>query len=263
MISRLIGEGMLEKLDFSNIPNYSMIDDKYKKLEYDPSGEYSVPYMTGVTGIIYNSAMISDTITSWDALFDSKYTGQILMIDNPRDAFAIALLDLGYSVNTTDAGELNKAYELLVSQKPLVQAYVNDQIYDKLESGEAAIGTYYAGDYLAMKENNPDLRFVVPDEGANRFVDAMCILKGAANKTNAELFINFMCKTDICLINIAQTYYTPVNKEAAKEYAQSIDAETGAITFPSDDILSRCQIYINLPADTLKLYDELWVKLKS
>ena len=263
MISRLISEDMLEKLDYSNIPNYSLIDDKYKKLEYDPTGEYSVAYMTGVTGIIYNSAMISDEISSWDALFNPQYAGQILMIDNPRDALAVALLDLGYSVNTTDPHELNQAYELLMNQKPLVQAYVNDQIYDKLESGEAAIGTYYAGDYLAMKENNPDLQFVVPVEGANRFEDGMCIPKGASNKKNAELFINFMCQTDICLRNVAVTYYTPVNKEAAEEYKEMIDAETAAITFPSDDVLGRCQIYLNLPADTLKLYDDLWIKLKS
>lgn len=263
MISRLISENMLEKLEYSNIPNYSLIDDKYKKLEYDPSGEYSVAYMTGVTGIIYNTAQISDTITSWDALFDSKYTGQILMFDNPRDALGIALMDLGYSVNTTNADELNKAYDLLATQKPLVQSYVMDQIFDKLESGEAAIGPYYAGDYITMKETNPDLQFVVPDEGANRFVDAMCIPKGAANKKNAELFINFMCKTDISLKNMEMIGYTTANKEAANEFAQTLDEETAAIMFPSDDVLNRCQLYINLPQETLKQYDELWVKLKS
>lgn len=263
MISRLISENMLEKLDFANIPNNSLIDDQYKKLEYDPTGEYSVAYMSGVTGIIYNAAMITDTITSWDALFDARYTGQILMFDNPRDALGIALMDLGYSVNTTNAAELNKAYERLAGQKPLVQAYVMDQIFDKLESGEAAIGPYYAGDFLTMQENNPDLQFVVPDEGANRFVDAMCIPKGAQNKKNAELFINFMCSTDVAMKNTDFIWYTTANKEAAAEYAATLDEETAAVMFPSEDILSMSQIYINLPQDTLKLYDELWVKLKS
>ena len=263
MISRLISENMLEKIDFSNIPNYSLIDDQYKHLEYDPTGDYSVAYMSGVVGIIYNSSMISDTITGWDALFDAKYAGQILMFDNPRDAMAIALLDLGYSVNTTDAVELNAAYDLLAQQKPLVQAYVMDQIFDKLESGEAAIGPYYAGDYLTMLENNPDLRFVVPEEGTNQFVDAMCIPKGAENKKNAELFINFMCSTDAAMKNVDFIWYTTANKEAAQQYAETLDTESAAVMFPSGDVLAKSQVYVNLPQETLKLYDELWVKLKS
>ncbi len=263
MISRLISEGMLEKIDFSNIPNYSLIDDAYKNLDYDPNGEYSVAYMSGTIGIIYNTAIISDEITSWDALFDSKYAGQILMFDNSRDAMAIALLDLGYDVNTTSADELNAAYELLEQQKPFVQAYVMDQIFDKLESGEAAIGPYYAGDYLTMVENNPALRFVVPEEGTNQFVDAMCIPKGAANKKNAELFINFMCSTDAAVKNTDMIWYTTANGEAAQQYAETLDAESAAIMFPSREILAKSQIYINLPPETLKLYDELWIKLKS
>lgn len=263
MISRLISEGMLEKLDFSNIPNYSLIDDQYKNLEYDPTGEYSVAYMSGVIGIIYNTAVISDEITSWGALFDPKYTGQILMFDNPRDAMAIALMYLGYSVNTTNTDELNAAYNLLLQQKPLKQAYVMDQIFDKLEGGEAAIGPYYAGDYLTMRENNPDLRFVVPEEGTNRFVDAMCIPKGAKNKKNAELFINFMCSTEAALKNTDMTWYTTANKEAAQQYAEALDEETAAVMFPSEEILAKTQIYTNLPQETLRLYDELWVMLKS
>jgi spermidine/putrescine transport system substrate-binding protein len=263
MISRLIGEGMLEKLDFDNIPNISLIGDDYKNLEYDPTGEYSVAYMSGVVGIIWNTAMIADDITSWDALFNPEYAGQILMFDNSRDAMAIALLKLGYDVNTTDETQLNEAYELLAEQKPLVQAYVMDQIFDKLESGEAAIGPYYAGDYLTMVENNPDLAFVVPEEGSNRFVDAMCIPAGAANKENAELFINFMCRTDIAVRNTDMIWYTTANDEAAAEYAATLDADTAAVMFPSDDILDRCQVYVNLPQATLDLYDALWIKLKS
>jgi spermidine/putrescine transport system substrate-binding protein len=263
MISRLIGEEMLEKLDFDNIPNVSLIDDNFKNLDYDPTNEYSVAYMSGVVGLIYNTSVIKDEITGWDALFDEKYAGQILMFDNSRDALAIALLKHGYSVNTTDETELNEAYELLAQQKPLVQAYVMDQIFDKLESGEAGIGPYYAGDYLTMVENNPDLRFVVPEEGTNRFVDAMCIPKGAANKANAETFINFMCRTDIAMRNVDFIWYTTANKEAAAQYAETLDAETAAVMFPSDEVLSNCQIYVNLPKETLDLYDSLWIKLKS
>lgn len=263
MISRLIDEGMLEKLNFENIPNYGLIDDKYKNLDFDPTGEYSVAYMSGVVGLIWNAAMIGEDITSWSALFDEKYAGQILMFDNPRDALGIALLYLGYSVNTTDEAELNAAYELLQQQKPLVQAYVMDQIFDKLEGGEAAIGPYYAGDYLSMAENNPDLRFTVPEEGSNQFVDAMCVPKGAVNKENAELFINFMCSTDIAERNADWVWYTTPNKEVASEFGSTLDTETAAVMFPSDDILSRCEIFHNLPQATLDLYDALWIKLKS
>ena len=261
MISRLIEEGMLEKLDFNNIPNFDNIDERYKNLEYDPANEYSVPYTWGVVGLIYNTSMIDDEITSWGALFDPKYSGQILQFDNSRDAMATALFHLGYSVNTTDEAELNEAYELLVQQKTILQGYVMDQIYDKLEGGEAAIGPYYAGDALLMMENNPDLAFVVPEEGTNLFVDAMCIPKGAVNKENAELFINFMCDTDIALKNMAVTCYaTPV-----RTAYEALDEETRSneIMFPKDDVLNRCPIYKNLPQETLNLYDQLWVKLKS
>jgi len=261
MISRLIEEGMLEKLNFDNIPNFANIDDRYKNLDYDPTNEYSVPYTWGVVGLIYNTAKIDEEITSWGALFNPKYAGQILQFDNSRDAMATALLYLGYSVNTTNEAELNEAYELLVQQKPILQAYVMDQIYDKLEGGEAYIGPYYAGDALLMMQNNPDLAFVVPDEGTNLFVDAMCIPKGAANKENAELFINFMCDTEIALKNMAVTCYaTPV-----RTAFEALDEETrnNKIMFPDDEVLNRTQIYKNLPPETLNLYDQLWVKLKS
>jgi spermidine/putrescine transport system substrate-binding protein len=263
MISRLISEGMLEKLDFTNIPNYSLIDDKYKNLEYDPSGEYSVAYMTGTVGLIYNKAMIPDEIDSWGALFNERYAGQILMFDNSRDAFGVALKFLGYSLNTTDPAELNEAYELIKSQSSIRQGFVMDQIFDKLESGEAAIGPYYAGDYLIMLENNPDLAFAFPKEGTNRFVDAMCIPKGAQNKKNAELFIDFMCSTEASLRNMDVVGYVSANKEAADQYAATLDEEARAIMFPGDDILANTEVFINLPQETLSLYDELWIKIKS
>ena len=263
MISRLISEGMLEELDFSNIPNYSLIDDSYKNLEYDPGGKYSVAYMTGTVGLIYNAAMISEEITSWDALFDSRYAGDILMFDNQRDAFGIALKHLGYSQNTTDEGEIREAFDLLLLQKPILQAYVMDQIFDKLESGEASIGPYYAGDYLLMIENNPDLVFVRPVEGSNYFVDAMCIPKGAKNKTNAEIFIDFMCATDAALANMDAIGYASANYEAAEEYADELDPEDYEVMFASDEVLANCDVFTNLPPDVLKLYDDLWVELKK
>ena len=262
MVARLIAEGMLEELDFLKIPNYSLIDAKFKNLEYDPQGIYSVAYMTGTVGLIYNSRMIPDNITSWSALFDSRHTGQILMFDNPRDAFGIALKYLGYYQNTTSEAEIREAFELLVQQKPILQAYVMDQIFDKLESGEAAIGPYYAGDYLLMVEYNPDLVFVRPAEGSNRFVDAMCIPKGANNKQNAELFIDFMCRTDVALMNMDEVYYASANFEAAAEYAEELEPWEYEIMFASDAVLASCDVFSNLPGETLSLYDQLWIELK-
>ena len=261
MISRMIAEDMLEKIDYSNVPNLSKIDPNYLYREFDPEQEYSVPYTWGIVGIVYNTTMVEDPEESWGLLFDDKYSGQILQFDNSRDAMATALFYLGYDVNTTDKAELDEAYQLLVQQKPILQGYVMDQMFDKMEGGEAAVGVYYAGDCLTMIDNNPDLAYFVPEEGSNFFVDAMCIPKGAANKKNAELFINFMCETDICLRNMDVTGYATPSAEA---YAE-LDEETreNDILFPSEEVLSNCQTYINLPADTLELYNDYWTKLKS
>ena len=261
MISRLIEEDMLEKIDMNNVPNISKIDPEYLNREFDPNQEYSVPYTWGVVGLIYNSTVVDEPVTSWKTLFDEKYAGQILQFDNSRDAMATALLALGYSVNTTDEAELEEAYNLLVEQKDILQAYVMDTIFDKLESGEAAIGAYYAGDALTMMEINPDLRFCIPEEGTNFFVDAMCIPKGAANKTNAEYFIDFMCNTDIALRNMDVTGYATPSAEAYAELDE--ETQNNEILFPGHDILEKCETYINLPAETLELYNQYWTKLKS
>jgi len=261
MISRMINEGMLEKINMDNIPNLSYIDKSLMGLEYDPTGEYSVPYMTGIVGLIYNSKIITDEIDSWGALFDEKYAGKILMFDNPRDAMGIALKCLGYSLNTTDKSELMEAYDLLVQQKPLLQAYVMDQIFDKLESGEAAIGPYYAGDYLLMYENNPDLKLVIPKEGTNRFVDAMCIPKGAENKENAEIFINYMCSVDASMKNAEFIGYTSPNTEVEKVI--ELEDYEREVMYPPKELLQNCEFFVNLPQDILDLYDELWVSLKK
>ena len=245
MLSRLIEEDMLEKLNFDNIPNFSDVSDTFVDPPYDPTNEYSVPYMWGTVGIIYNTTMVQEDVTSWSILFDEDYADQILMINNPRDAIGVALKYLGYSYNTTDKAQITEAVDLLVQQKPLVQTYVMDEIFDKLESGEAAIGVYYAGDYLTMLENNEDLAFCVPEEGSNYFVDAMCIPKGAANKENAEKFINFMCSTEVGLANCdAIGYSTPLNS-----VLEALDAEVreDPVAYPSDDVLSRCEQFLNLP----------------
>ncbi len=263
MIARMADEGMLAQLDFDNIPNYDLIGDNCKNLSYDPDGLYSVPYMWGTFGIIYNPTLVEGDFTSWSAMFDEQYAGQILMFDSTRDAFAVALLALGYDVNTTDAAEIQAAYELLDAQSEIVQGYFQDQQYDKLEAGEAAIGVYYAGDYLCMLENNPDLLFSVPVEGTNRFVDAMAVPAGSEKVDLAEKFINYMCRTDVSLANMGATGYASPNTASCEEYAAELDDYSAAIMFPDEDVLSRCEMYDNLPQETLDLYDSLWVKIKS
>ncbi|MBQ9392832.1 MAG: extracellular solute-binding protein, partial [Oscillospiraceae bacterium] len=271
MIARLISEGMLAELDYENIPNYVLIDEAYKGLNYDPENKYTVPYMWGTLGIIYNTAMVDEEITSWDAMFDPKYAGQVLMINNSRDALAAALLDLGYSINTTDEDELRAAFQRLRDAKDegVYQAFVMDQVFQKMEGGNAAIAMYYAGDYLTMLENNEDLAFVIPDEGSNWFVDAMCVLKTAQHKAEAEAWINFIASTSANLANMDFIWYASPNAEALAEYKnyyletyeEELDEEIFEIMAAPPEVLERCEIYEDLPVETLALYNDLWNQL--
>lgn len=261
MISRMIDKDMLEKLDFSNIPNFEKyVSDTFKSdVEYDPTLEYSVPYTWGTVGIIYNTKYVTKTVDSWDILWDEDYAGKILMFDNSRDAFAIALEKLGYSVNTENEEEINEAAELLKEQKPLVQAYVMDQIFDKMEEENAWVAPYYAGDFITMHEQNENLAFCFPKEGSNFFVDAMCIPKGCKNKEAAEMFINFMCEPKISAENCSATgYSTPI--DAARNL---MDPELAAseYAYPSEDIISRTEKFVNLSDETNKLLDDLWISI--
>ena len=260
MISRMIEEDMLEPLNFDNIPNFSDIDPSLKNPGYDPDNLYSVPYMWGVLGIIYNTTMVEGTPDSWDILFNEDYSGQILMFNNSRDGMGIALKYLGYSYNTVDPTEIKAATDLLIRQKPLVQSYVMDEVFEKMQSGSAAVCSYYYGDYRTMVDVNPDLAFCVPKEGSNLYVDAMCIPKSAENKANAEAFINFMCSTQAGLKNCEETWYsTPllsVREELDPELVSNPDA------YPDSTFLSnRCEVYQNLPQDILALYDSEWTRL--
>lgn len=263
MISRLIAEGMLSPLNLDNIPNAADVDPGFLNPAYDPENAYSVPYMWGTVGIIYNTAMVDEAVTSWKALFDTKYAGQVLMINNSRDAIGVALKTLGYSYNTTDRAQIAEATELLIQQKKdgIVQAYVMDEIFDKLEGGEAAMGVYYAGDYLSMYDNNEDLAFVVPAEGSNLFTDAMCIPSGAANQENAEKFINFMCSTEVGVANCEAIGYSTPLVSVMEALDPAITANP--VAYPTDEVLSRCEAFLNLPEDTLKFYDSEWLRLKA
>lgn len=262
MISKLIQEGMLEKLDYNNIPNFERyIADTYKNPEYDPTNEYSVPYMWGLVCLIYNKSMVDEAPESWSALWDEKYAGNILMFNNPRDAFGIAQECLGYSLNTEKDEELDSAFELLNSQQGVVQAYVMDEIFDKMESGSAALAPYYVGDAVVMMENNEDLDYCIPKEGTNLFIDAACIPKGSSNKEAAEMYINFLCETEIALANCDYIGYSTPHT-AAYELLDD-EVKNDEKRYPTDSFLSEnTEVFRALSDGANTKMQDLWNKLK-
>ena len=271
MIARLISEDMLQPLDYSKIPNYEKIDEQYKGLSFDPNNEYTVPYTWGTLGIIYNTTMVNEPITSWEVMFSDEYAGNILLIDNSRDAFGMALYYLGYDVNTTDEAQIREAAQLVDDAKArgVYDGQGMDEVFQIMEGGNLAIATYYAGDFLSMHENNPDLAFCVPEEGSNWFVDAMCILKNAKNMDEAHEWINFIASTDSNLANMDYIWYASPNAEALEQYpayyeetyGEPLDQELYEIMAAPKDVLARCSMYENLPAETLALYNDLWIEL--
>lgn len=263
MVGRLINEGMVQELNFDNIPNMKWIDPKFVGGAFDTENKYSVPYTWGYVGIIYNKTLVDpeDDVNSWDILWNEKYAKDILMFNNSRDAFAIAQFKNGFSVNTTDENELTLAANSLREQKPLIQSYVMDEIFDKMGGGEAALAPYYAGDAVTMMEYNEDLEFAVPREGFNYFVDAMCIPAKAKNKEAAEMFINFMCETKVALKNIEYICYSTPHTEAYK--LLELDEETRRICYPTDEELATSEAFNALPESTTKKIDSLWTDIMS
>ena len=262
MIGKLIEEDMLEPIDFANVPNYQYIDEAFKNQAYDPENKFSVPYTWGTVGLIYNSKYVSDEdAKTWKCLWNEKYSGKILMFDNPRDAFGIAQKILGYSLNSTDPAEMQKVADLLGQQKQYVQAYVMDQIFDKMERGEAWAAPYYAGDYLTMVEENPDLRFSYPEEGFNIFIDACCIPKGCKNKAGAEAFINFLCEPEIMAQNLEFLGYS-APETAAKELMDP-ELAVSPVAYPDDETLARSEAFNSLPIDVTQTMNDLWLTVKT
>lgn len=259
MISKMIEEDMLYKIDLNNIPNYKYINEKFKNLEYDPNNEYSVPYMWGTVGILYNKTMVKEQVDSWNILWDKKYEKQILMQDSQRETIGVALQKLGYSLNTKNLDELEEAKQELIKQKPLVLAYVVDEVKDKMISGEAALAVVWAGDAVTMIEQNPDLAYAIPKEGSNFFVDGIVIPKTSKHKKEAEMFINFMCETEIALKNTEYIGYSTPHIEAKKMLPSEIANDP--VAYPSDDILETCEVYRDL-GDMVKIYDRIWTEIK-
>lgn len=264
MIERMIENDLLAEIDFSNIPNLSYVDAEYMEQaqQFDPENKYAVPYLWGTVGILYNKTMVDEPIDSWSVLWDEKYQDSILMQDSVRDTFGITLKYLGYSLNSTDLDELEEAKKLLIEQKPLVQAYVIDQVRDKMIGNEAAIGVIYSGEALYTQMENPDLAYVIPKEGSNIWIDSWVIPKNAKHKENAEAFIDYLCRPEIAKMNFDYITYSIPN-EAGRQLIEDDFLRESTIAFPDLDTLKNCETFKFLGDKNDAIYNELWREIKS
>ena len=264
MIQRMIENDLLTEINFDNIPNIKNIGKQYmeQSRQFDPENKYSVPYCWGTVGILYNKTMVDEPVNSWSILWDPKYKDNILMQDSVRDAFGATLKYLGYSLNSTDLDELTEAKNLLIEQKPLVQAYVIDQVRDKMIGNEAALGVIYSGEAIYTQKENPNLEYVIPKEGSNIWIDSWVIPKNAEHKENAEKFINFLCRPDIALMNFEYiTYSTP--NETARELIEDESIRNSEIAFPDLSKYDNLETFQYLGTEADQVYGDLWNKVKS
>lgn len=258
MIEKMIKENLVEKIDFNNIPNYKYIGKDFKHLSYDPKDEYSVPYMWGTIGIVYNTKMVKKPVDSWNILWDKEYKDQIIMFNSVRDAMAIALKKLGYSMNSENPEQIKQAADALIEEKPLVQAYMVDEVKDAMISGEAAVAPVWSGDASIITSENPDIKYVIPKEGSNEWFDSLVIPKGAKHKKEAEMFINFLCDPENALQNVEYIGYQTPNTKTFEMLPEDMKEE-----YPTKEELSKCQVFTDLNKETLKLYNDEWIRIFS
>ena len=263
MIERMIAADMLEELDTANMPHLSGIRDWLRNPAYDPEEKYSVPYMSGTVGILYNTTMVEGEIDSWDALFDEKYAGNVIMMNSQRDTIAVGLKKLGYSLNSREESELQEACDLLVKQKQdgIPSGYLLDETKDKMVGGEAALSVVYSGDALYAMDKNEDLAYSVPKEGSNVWVDGMCVPKGSQNKACAEAFIDFMCREDIAALNTDYIRYVPVIQSVADALEETETERTYAVIAPDDEIIARCEFFHDI-LDAMDIYEQVWMDIR-
>lgn len=260
MVQKMSNEGLLKKINYNNIPNYKYIDKEFLNSKYDPENLYSVPYMWGTLGIVYNKNLVDEKVDNWDILWDQKYRRNILMFDSVRDTMGVALKKLGYSMNTKNPKEIEEATKLLIKQKPLVLAYVNDDGKDRMIGNEATMGIFYSGDVPMMKEENPDLEYAIPKEGSNIWTDAICIPNTADNQDWAEAFINFLCDPDVNARNTEYIGYSTPISEGRKKLPKEMREDPSL--YPDKDIIKKCEAFLDL-GSTIKIYDKSWIQLKS
>ncbi len=260
MIERMISENMLQKIDVSALSNYHYIDDKYKGLFFDEKDEYTVAYNVGMVGVIYNTTHINDPEHSWNVLWDEDYSNMALTFSNPRDAFMTAQMMLGQDLNSTNKADWDAAAQLLKEQKDTLQSYVMDEVYGKMETGEASVAPYYAGDYLTMYDTNEDLAFFYPKEGTNIFVDSMCIPATAQHVEAAMMYINFLLEPDIALANAEYIGYASPNTAVVENpdyyYYQN------EILYPAEEDMPPVQYYHNIDQEIRMYYENLWIDVK-
>ncbi len=260
-VERMINEGLITKINMDNIPNRKNITESLLAPDYDPNGEYTVPFMWGTLGILYDKTKVTEPVDSWSILWDEKYAGQIIMMNSIRDTLGLALKYLGYSLNTDNLVELKAAKDLLVSQKPLVKAYFVDETKDKMVAGEAALSVVYSGDAQYAIDLNSNLAYVVPKEGSNIWIDPLVIPATAKNKENAEKFIDFLCRPDIARMNCEYIRYCSPNAAAIElmgdEYTQN------PVLNPPTEVIDNCEFFHDLPDNILTVYNTFWNQIKS
>ena len=262
LMPRMIEQKLIQKINKDNIPNISQMDEDYLNLDIDPNNQYSVPYMFGTVGLIYNKDVVKEEVTSWDILWDEKYKDKIFMFDTYRDTIGVALKKLGYSLNSTDEKEVEEAKELLLEQRKLVDPiYGVDNGTTMIPAGESDINMIWSGEGLNLQDENPNLVYVVPKEGANFWIDSLCIPSNAKNVSGAEKFINFVSDKESALRIADEIGYTTPNKEARLEQPEEVRNNPNA--YMPKEIMDRCEIYVDLPKDVKKLYDNAWIQIKS
>ncbi len=264
MIQKMLDNDLLLEIDTNNIPNASNIDPMFMDTvkEFDPDASHSVPYMWGTVGILYNKTMVDEPITSWNCLWDEKYADSIVMMNNPRDVFAPALISCGYSLNSTNETELQEAAAVLMEQKPLVLKYTTDEVRDMMIGEKAAIGVIYSGEATICKDENENLQYVVPEEGSNVWLDCWVIPTTCKNKENAEKWIDFLCRPDIALKNFEYIYYSSPNAGAI-DLIEDEEILNNEALFPDTDVLSRCETFHYLGEEAEETYNELWKQVLS
>jgi len=260
MIQKMISEGMVEEINFENVPNYEYIAERFRNLPYDPENKYSVPYMWGTMGILYNKALMDEVPDSWGYLWNEKYAGQIYMLNSQRDSIAVALKYLGYSINTRDEKQLADAEEALVKQKEIVLAYVGDEVKDQMIAGSAAMAVTWAGDAAYCMAENPDLDYVIPKEGTNYFFDAMFIPSTCQNKEAAELFINYMCDQQVAFDNVDYIAYSTPHTGAMELLDEEVLNDRRF--YPLEEDLVNSEVFVDM-AEALPLYDAIWTRITA
>lgn len=258
MIDKMIKNDLVEKINFDHIANYKNIDDKFKNLAFDPKNEYSIPYMWGTVGILYNKTMVKEAVDSWDILWDEKYRDEILMLNSSRDSIGVSLKRLGYSMNSTDDMELEKAKAELIKQRPLVTSYVGDELKDMMINEESSMCVVWSGDAAFTMSENPNLAYAIPDEGSNYWYDNVVILKSSENKENAEKFIDFLCRPDIAKKNAEYIGYSTPNSEAFKMLAKET-VENKAL-YPDEEDLQNFEVFVNVGEYT-EVYEKIWTDI--